>query len=863
MGILGALFSGVSGLDVYSNSIEVIGNNIANSNTAGFKGSRAEFADILAQSLSGSVSGNQIGRGVQLSAVTSQFTQGSFESTSSGTDLAIDGSGFFIVRNADGVFYSRAGQFTINSEGLLVNARGDRVQGVLLDSAGNPSGTVQDINLTVTNSPPQATSDVNFVANLDASTDTSGSKGTVTSGGVVTDRFQFLSNTNEDIAWNDGVADRTADLIGDGGLVSAVQYSGAQVAAAIETALEATDGGGAAGNDYDVSYDSTTKKFVIKNLTDAGADTNFGTITLRHSAAASTASRDLGFSTSTDDTILRAATVSSDNQVQFNVVTGRNQFSFAIDDGFYVGTQNATDAGALTATVAVGAYTADEFATAVEAAINNADNASAINRVRAVRVTHSAGTNLNKFQISSQTAGADRSINIPSDSNAIDISGSSFRVDETNLGILGLMNLNDTDTFTITDGFNDIIQVDFDGAGGGGTTDLDLITVGGLSSNQVITATQLAAGIETALNTDPGGDSYTVTFDSTAKTFSITAAGGNGDILNINWTNAASTAAATLGFTADDNVAAGGTVTSDVALTTDIANRSSVILDGTGAFDISNPADLTSSSFSTSLTLFDSLGSPHSITLFFRKIGENIWEYNGTVLGDELVGPTDNGVNEQLLYGRLWFNESGGLDIEDKFVGPTNADSTANTADSNGFLFPRANRFNFEGGASQNQQVAFDFGTSITTDSSTTGGLDGVTQFSGSSAVINQQQNGFTTGTLQSIGVGKNGNISGQFTNGQTRDLARIVLANFNAPQGLGSQGSSLFSETQDSGQPIQGQATTAGFGSVLSNSVELSNVDIAEEFVKLIQEQQAFQANARVISTTEDLLDEVVNLTR
>ncbi len=127
MGILGALFSGVSGLDVYSNAIEVIGNNIANTNTAGFKASRAEFSDILAQSLSGAGTGSQIGRGVQLAAVTTQFTQGSFETTSSGTDLAIDGSGFFIVKNNDGVFYTRAGQFAVNAQGLLVNSKGDRV----------------------------------------------------------------------------------------------------------------------------------------------------------------------------------------------------------------------------------------------------------------------------------------------------------------------------------------------------------------------------------------------------------------------------------------------------------------------------------------------------------------------------------------------------------------------------------------------------------------------------------------------------------------------------------------------------------------------------------------------------------------
>ena len=234
MGILGALFAGVSGLDTYSSSIEVIGNNIANANTAGFKGSRAEFSDILASSLSGGSSGNQIGRGVQLAAVTTQFTQGSFETTSSGTDLAIDGKGFFIVANNDGVFYTRAGKFTINAEGILVNSRGDRVQGVVLDVAGNPSGTTGDLNLTVTNAPPQKTSSVNFVANLDASDAVLGSRGTLTSGGAVKDRFQFISGTNDVIAFNDGT-DRTASLITNGALVSGVQYTGAEVATALKT----------------------------------------------------------------------------------------------------------------------------------------------------------------------------------------------------------------------------------------------------------------------------------------------------------------------------------------------------------------------------------------------------------------------------------------------------------------------------------------------------------------------------------------------------------------------------------------------------------------------------------------------------
>ena len=721
MGILGALFSGVSGLDVYSSSIEVVGNNIANANTAGFKSSRSEFSDILAQSLSGAGSGSQIGRGVQLSAVTTQFTQGSFETTSSGTDLAIDGSGFFMVKNNDGVFYTRAGQFNVNSQGLLVNSKGDRVQGVLLDTSGNPSGTVQDLNLTVTNSPPKVTSNVNFVANLDASAPALGTSGTATGGNAVTDQFQFITGTNDVIEWNDSVANVLASLTTNGGLVSGTQYTAAQVATAIKTALEATNTGAAAGDTYTVAYDAATKKFSVTN--DTG---NNGSISLRHSVGTSTASDDLGFSTAADDTIAVSASASSDNQVQFNVVNGRNTFTIDVDGNYYA-TQK-------TATVAVGAYTADGLASAIEAAINAADSGDQINRLRSVRATFNSGTNTNKFQISSQTTGAARTIDISSDSNAFTIPASSIRVSEASLGVLGLVDM------------------------------------------------------------DAGNVAYA---------------------------------------------------------------------DGSGSFNTSDPSNLTSSSFSTSLTLFDSLGSPHSLNVFFRKIGENIWEYNGVMQGNDIVGPTSDGSNEQVVYGRLWFTESGALDVEDKFVGPTNPDGSVNAADANGFLFPKANRFNFEGGASANQMVGFDFGTSITSDASASGGLDGVTQFAGASAIINQTQDGFTTGTLQSISVNGNGNITGQFTNGQTRDLARIMLANFNAPQGLSSQGSSLFAETQSSGQPILGQATTAGFGSVLSNSIELSNVDIAEEFVKLIQDQQAFQANARIISTTEDLLDEVVNLTR
>jgi len=108
-----------------------------------------------------------------------------------------------------------------------------------------------------------------------------------------------------------------------------------------------------------------------------------------------------------------------------------------------------------------------------------------------------------------------------------------------------------------------------------------------------------------------------------------------------------------------------------------------------------------------------------------------------------------------------------------------------------------------------------------------------------------------------------NGKISGLFNNGQTSELFQVALADFLAPSGLTRQGQNLFAESNESGQPTQGFANTGGFGQIVGQTLELSNVDLAEQFVSMIQTQQAFQANARIITTTDDLLTEAVNLVR
>lgn len=171
MGILSSLYSGVSGLSTNGNALSVIGNNISNSNTIGFKSGRSVFSDLLSSSISASGGISQVGRGAGMSTVDNIFTQGTFENTAKDTDLAIEGDGFFIVRdpNTNTDSYTRAGAFRWDAEGYLVSPEGYRVIGYALNEAGNVSGDLTEIKVdTTTLSPPKATENVTFTTNLDA-----------------------------------------------------------------------------------------------------------------------------------------------------------------------------------------------------------------------------------------------------------------------------------------------------------------------------------------------------------------------------------------------------------------------------------------------------------------------------------------------------------------------------------------------------------------------------------------------------------------------------------------------------------------------------------------------------------------------
>lgn len=262
-------------------------------------------------------------------------------------------------------------------------------------------------------------------------------------------------------------------------------------------------------------------------------------------------------------------------------------------------------------------------------------------------------------------------------------------------------------------------------------------------------------------------------------------------------------------------------------------------------FDPLNPSG--TSNYATSIQVFDSLGSTHLMTTYFTKTAAQEWEWNAVVDGGELTGGAA-GTLSVVGSGTLEFDASGNLvviDGQDLYTTPgdTNSDPvlprpTANTT---------AGAFTWSNGAVQTQQVAIDMQT---------------TQYASPSVVVSQEQDGYGTGTLVKLSVDAEGYIIGNFSNGAPRKLMQMALAKFTNPNALDKIGNNMYSQSTSSGVPVIG-TVGSGVGNIFTNALELSNVDLASEFVKMITTQRGFSANSKTITTTDEMLAEVINLKR
>ncbi len=517
--MLSSLYSGISGLLSNSEALDVISNNVSNVNTVGYKSQTAQFQDVLYQTIVGSSGTSQVGRGSALQSVSTDFSQASFETTNSSTDLAIGGQGFFIVKKSgdNTNYYTRAGSFSLDKNGDLIDSAGDYVQGKAIDQAtGTAFGVDGNIVISQQPSEPKQTASMDMVVNLDSSSNWVGSY-SVTSG--------------SDVA---------------------------------------------------------------------------------------------------------------------NV-------------GAYTNTYPAT-----------GSYT---------------------------------------------------------------------------------------------------------------------LTVG--------TTTTVGSTVEY---------NCTITLPSgTAVTFTVASGGTVTDLKS-----------------ADGTVDTGLDLTMSSTLTT--GDTTAFTMSG---FNSSSPSS--TSNYSSSMTVYDSLGTGHVVTVYFNKTGydsssqTSTWSWNVVPQSGDTI--TSGGS------GTMTFNANGVL-------------TSGGQAQSMTFNFA---------GAEAGQSINLVMGSGS--------GEGSTTQYSSSSNTVYQSQDGYPPGVLQSISVSSTGVISGTYDNGQILKLYQLDLANFSNSQGLERDGGNLYSATLASGVAYTSAPGSGGMGKINANSLEESNVDLATQFSEMIVAQSGYEANSKVITTTDEIMQTLINM--
>jgi flagellar hook protein FlgE len=229
------------------------------------------------------------------------------------------------------------------------------------------------------------------------------------------------------------------------------------------------------------------------------------------------------------------------------------------------------------------------------------------------------------------------------------------------------------------------------------------------------------------------------------------------------------------------------------------------------------------SNFSSSMTVYDSLGNDHSATVYFRNDGATGWSWSAMVDGGEVGGTA--GVMREIGSGAITFDTAGAI--------ATGGTGTLATT--------------FTGAAA----------SSINID------LTNVTQYASQSTVTYLDQNGYGSGSLSGISIGSDGIVTGVFSNGQQRTVAQVLLADFSSPDAMQRIGGNLYIETQKSGTALVGEAASGGRGVISAGALEQSNVDLAQQFVDMIAFQRGFQSNSKTVQTADQMLQTLIGLKR
>jgi flagellar hook protein FlgE len=254
---------------------------------------------------------------------------------------------------------------------------------------------------------------------------------------------------------------------------------------------------------------------------------------------------------------------------------------------------------------------------------------------------------------------------------------------------------------------------------------------------------------------------------------------------------------------------------------------------GTSPFSWSNPNTYNQS---TAVTVYDSLGNPHTYSMYFVNTATNTWDVYATVTNPDGT-VTDLSGGGATVQQTLYFSTSGVVSAD--LAGAPYVTGTQSITDA---------ELGFPGGVTSPLTFNVDF--------------SGSTQYGSNFSVNALTQDGYASGSLSGFNIGKDGTVLGQYTNGQSKAVGQVILATFRNPQGLQPLGDNVWAVTPNSGPAIQGAPGSTGqYGVLQSAALEDSNVDLTAELVSMITQQRAYQANAQTIKTQDSLLQTLVNL--
>ncbi|GEM_PF-3287580 len=859
--MLRSMFAGLAGLSNNQTGLDVVGNNIANVNTVGYKSSKIEFTELLNQTIRGASSPQeagvggtnpiQVGLGVGTSAISVSHQQGNLLSTGIMSDLALQGNGFFILGDGGSqTFFSRAGSFTFDADGSLVHSSGMKAYGWMANANG-----VIDRNSSITNlSIPvgqtisaNATTGITYAYNLDSRAYTIGTpvlaSGNSANIAIVSGKF----TGNEDDPATVGIEPTIIDVKGTHTInVYAETHNG------VNTSLNGTQTlGDDIGVQSVVSFrvvidgqentinlsngtSSTVNELVSainSQLPGVTAILNGGKIMLTRDTAGLNNHIYVYDDNLVNDTSFFGLSSTGGSGATVTLTEADDIWDYLVGQGYVnsSGQSIGTDANIALLDLSVvpnasgipaATWDFSDLEVAARTILTEAKNGH-INSSNGI-AAKCFGSGSAEWLPASKALGTKATQKLTTALTGLDI---------TNDLIVSHNGI--TSTFEPDDTANPAARTPLAAT----DTIADLIREFNLWSESITAGTtndkfymglnqegKLFVTYETADNDTP------ISIDDTAATNNgiadlfFAGAGGNdwgaeitANAANINFNRLSTTAYLDHTFARADG---GGTYVlpidfdptdtritgiDGVTITADTAGFK------TGRFIMQTVAP---TEHVTSTTVYDSLGKERTITLTLSRTDDNTWNWDAS--GIEVTGS-----------GSLVFDNLGILQR-----GATSGTIAVGSQ-----------------GGSNSLTIVPDF-TSIT-------------QYADSSTMVHSAQDGYPNGSLSSYSISSDGVIIGIYSNGLNQDIAQIGVATFNNPTGLLKGSDGMFITSNNSGEPQIGTANTGGRGTISAGTLEMSNVDIAEEFANMIIYQRGFQANSKIITTADEILQTLVNMKR